>query len=194
LPPQPSSLRQILRKQRRQISHSRQQQHSQSIIQYIIHSPLYKNSHHIALYLAADGEVDLSSMIEQLFNDNKKIFLPIILSKKNSIMHFQLFDNETPLEKNCFGILEPVYQENRCIAVEHLDLILAPLVGFDEFGNRMGMGGGYYDRALQPLIDKQIKTQFFGIAHEFQKVQHLQANHWDIPLHGIITEERMTFF
>lgn len=183
-----------MREQRRQISNIEQQQHSESIIQRILHSQIYKDSQHIALYLPTDGEVDLSSMIEQLFSDNKKLYLPIILSSQDSVMYFADYDIETELEENCFGILEPVYQKNHIIAVKQLDLILAPLVGFDEHGNRMGMGGGYYDRALQDLKKENTKTQFFGVAHELQKVEALEPQDWDIPLHGIITEERLSYF
>ncbi|MCU7834233.1 MAG: 5-formyltetrahydrofolate cyclo-ligase [gamma proteobacterium symbiont of Taylorina sp.] len=187
-------LRQKLRNERRQISKSEQLLHAESIIQLIIHSQLYKSSQQIALYSATDGEIDLFPMIEQLFSDKKRVYLPVILSSRDSIMHFALYNSETQLEKNCFGIPEPVYQQEHIISVEQLDLILAPLVGFDEQGNRMGMGGGYYDRALQHLNTGTVKTQFFGVAHECQRTEHIQANDWDIPLHGIITEERLNYF
>lgn len=78
-----------------------------------------------------------------------------------------------------------------------LDLILAPLVGFDEFGNRMGMGGGYYDRALQHLQKRQFnccRTKYVGVAYELQKVQPMTPHHWDIPMHAVITEKQFTYF
>ena len=189
-----STLRQCIREKRRQISKAEQLQHSKAIIHHLIHSRLYQNSQNIALYLSTDGEVNLKSLISILFQDNKKVYLPIIISARQGIMKFTPYHHEKLLEKNCFGILEPHHEEKDLISIAQLDLILAPLVGFDESGNRMGMGGGYYDRALQNLNTGGSKTQFIGVAHELQKVEKLQAREWDIPLHGIITEKSFSYF
>ena len=191
---QQSTLRQSIRNKRRLISKQEQQQHSESIIHQLIHSQVYQNSYDIALYLSTDGEVDLNSLMSILFQDNKKVYLPIILSAQKGIMKFAPYHHEKLLEKNYLGILEPLYEDKDLVAIEQLDLILAPLVGFDESGNRIGMGGGYYDRALQNLKTGALKTQFIGVAHELQKVEKLQAREWDIPLHGIITEKRFSYF
>ena len=191
---QSSELRTSIRLQRREIPKIKQQLHAAAIIEQLLNSRLYHDSQYIALYLSTDGEVDISALIEQLFTDNKKVYLPVISPTRNGIMHFAAYQRETILEKNCFAILEPAYEERHLIPIEQLDLILAPLVCFDEFGNRMGMGGGYYDRALQHLKNREIKTQFFGIAHELQKVELLETHEWDIPLHGIITEKRLSYF
>ena len=71
-----------------------------------------------------------------------------------------------------------------------LDLILLPLVGFDLKGNRLGMGGGYYDRTLSYLRHRRfwIKPRLVGVAHECQKVDSLIARPWDIPLDAVVTE------
>ena len=191
---QTSSLRQHIREQRRQLSKLEQKQHSETIIQHLLRSRLYQYAQHIALYIANDGEIDLSSLMTKLLRDNKKVYLPIILSTKNATMSFAAYTKETLLEKNGFGILEPVYDKQHLIPIEQLDLILAPLVGFDESGNRMGMGGGFYDRALQHIKQGVSQTQFFGIAHELQKIEQLEAQKWDIPLNGVITEERLSYF
>ena len=195
---QSKSLRAKLREKRRKLDSIKQQQHANSISQYLLSSKLYNQSQHIALYLASDGEVDLSLLIQKLFTDQKKIYLPIILSPEKATMKFVTYSKETVLKKNCFGILEPIYEKEKdnkhFIAIEQLDLILAPLVGFDNKGNRMGMGGGYYDRALQHLKEGSSHTQFFGIAHELQNVEQLQPQTWDIPLNGIVTEKRLSYF
>ena len=192
------TLRQSLRQNRRHISRIKQHQHAQSIVQRIIHSKLYKHSRHIALYLSADGEVDLSSLINKLHAHYKKCYLPVILSRRQAIMGFAPYDKGTRLRKNCFGILEPVYQKKNLKTARQLDMVLAPLVGFDEQGNRMGMGGGFYDRALQHLKRQdtahRLWPKFVGIAHEEQKVTQLESHSWDIPLHVIVTERRLKYF
>jgi len=114
-------------------------------------------------------------------------------------MGFAPYEKNTRLKKNCFGVLEPRYQKKQLKTARQLDMILAPLVGFDEQGNRMGMGGGFYDRALQHLKGKKQAMKrkhpvFIGVAHEIQNVPQLDSQSWDIPLHAIVTERRFKYF
>ncbi len=174
-----------------------QQQHGRLISQRIIHSHFYKHARHIALYLHGDGEVDLSLLINKLHSYKKKCYLPVILSRQRATMAFAPYERHTRLRKNCFGILEPVYQKKQLKTARQLDLVLTPLVAFDAQGNRMGMGGGFYDRALQHLGTQQrrfLKPIVIGVAHEVQRVAQLQSHHWDIPLDAIVTENGMTLF
>lgn len=198
------TLRQRLRAGRRHLTKMKQHQHAQKITQRIIHSKIYKRSRHIALYLCADGEVDLSFLIHKLHSSSdsghsKKCYLPVIISKRQGIINFAPYEKHTRLRKNCFGILEPIYQKKQLKTALQMDLILAPLVGFDEQGNRMGMGGGYYDRALQHLKSGDLKSRplkpaFVGIAHETQYVQKIESHSWDITLNAIVTERRLSYF
>ncbi|MCP3852618.1 MAG: 5-formyltetrahydrofolate cyclo-ligase [Gammaproteobacteria bacterium] len=194
------SLRKKLRDERRSLSVVEQQRYAENIIQRVLHSSAYKDSRHIALYLPSDGEVDLSGLIKQLHNDGKHCYLPVILSKENASIAFAPFDEETVFQKNCFGISEPVFLKEQLKSAKQLDLILTPLVGFDEQGNRIGMGGGYYDRALQHLNEASSKTRYtikpmvYGIAYERQKIEQLQPQSWDVKLNAIVTEERLTLF
>ena len=197
-------MRKSLRIKRRHLSVIKQHQHAKIITRRIIHSQLFKRSRTIALYLSADGEVDLSALINKLHADSKKCYLPVILSRQHSIIAFAPYEKHTHLKKNCFGILEPVFHKKQLKTAKQIDLVLAPLVGFDEQGNRMGMGGGFYDRALQHLRTnsltpqhtkrRPLKPKVLGIAHELQKVAHLQSHNWDITLNAIVTEKRMSYF
>lgn len=191
---QAQTLRNNLRNKRRHLSAIKQQQHSKTIFKRIYHSRMYRRAKHIALYLSADGEVDLSLLINQLHAGSKKCYLPVIISKQHAIMAFAPYKKETPLTSNCFGILEPVFQRKQLKTARQLDLILAPLVGFDEQGNRIGMGAGFYDRALQNLTSNVLKPQFIGVAHELQKVSKLQSQDWDVALDAIVTERRLSYF
>lgn len=199
-----SQLRQRLRQKRRQLSAIEQQRHSLKITQRIIHSRFFKHSRHIAFYLPSDGEVDLTLLIQRLFKPfngrKKQCYLPVIVSRRDAIIRFAPFNQGSKMRKNCFAINEPVYQRRQLKSATHMDLILAPLVGFDAEGNRMGMGGGYYDRALQHLQPKSakghsiIKPRFVGIAHAIQKVEKLERQKWDIPLHAVVTEQALSYF
>jgi 5-formyltetrahydrofolate cyclo-ligase len=76
------------------------------------------------------------------------------------------------------------------VRAQQLDLVLLPLVGFDESGNRLGMGGGFYDHSLSFLRNRKIwrKPNLVGIAHDFQRVDSLEAKPWDMPLEAVITD------
>ncbi len=199
----PKQLRKTIRLARRQLSRIQKHQHSQVITRRIVHSRFYRYSRHIALYLSTDGEVDLAPLIRKLHSHyhgyNKKCYLPVILSRENGLMAFAPYNENTRLRKNSFGILEPVYQKKHLKSARQLDLILAPLVAFDRQGNRMGMGGGFYDRTLSHLKQhgrrpRKHHPMFVGIAHELQQVDALQIHSWDIPLYAIITERRLGYF
>ncbi len=107
-------------------------------------------------------------------------------------MVFQrLMPNES-LRPNRFGIAEPVYRPSRQRKVWTLDLVLMPLVGFDESGGRLGMGGGFYDRSLAYRSRRKNghKPTLLGLAHECQKVDKLPLERWDVSLHATVTDLR----
>jgi 5-formyltetrahydrofolate cyclo-ligase len=198
-PAQTYALRQSLRQQRRHLSRLVQHRHSNIICERFIHSRLFTHLHDIALYLSADGEVDLSPLINKLHSGTKRCYLPVILCKHSAGMAFAPYDKNTPLRTNHFGILEPVYQKKHLRNARQLDVILTPLVGFDNQGNRMGMGGGFYDRALAHLVNnktgrKSVRPRVIGIAHELQRLEAIQQRPWDIPLQAVITERQFQYF
>ena len=82
------------------------------------------------------------------------------------------------------------------VRAQDLDLILMPLVSFDDNGNRLGMGGGFYDRSLEFLRHRTRwhKPQVFGIAYDFQRINGLTPDPWDIPLQGVITDRAVYLY
>ena len=193
------SLRQKLRIQRNDLSIEQQNQHAQKIAQNFLQSQYFATNQSIAAYLSTQGEADLETIIRAIQQHSTKIcYLPVILSIQNAQMLFAPYHSQTELKANSFGILEPIYKHNELKKAADLDLILAPLVGFDDKGHRIGMGGGYYDRALQHLrnssTNTQIKPHYVGMAHALQEVSHLEQYPWDIPLNAIITEHELRHF
>ena len=139
--------------------------------------------HSVALYMANDGEIDGKYLIDFLVRQGKKIYLPVLFKKK---MHFSPLDKKTL--KNRFGIQEPIFKN--CTHAKKINLILMPAVAFDKNGNRMGMGGGFYDRTLD-FTKKQKNMRLpkiYALAHHFQKINHINARAWDIKPLGIISE------
>ena len=183
-------LRQQIREQRRQLSAGQQSQHAEQLSQRIVQQAVFINSQHIAAYLSNDGEIDPAGIIEQAWNLGKKVYLPVLSAHENSLL-FAPYEKDSPMCKNQFGIDEPDSLPEHWLKAEHMDLILLPLVAFDEQGNRMGMGGGFYDRSLSSIRTQNKNTQLIGLAHEIQKVAQLEAQSWDIPLDAIATENML---
>ena len=186
-----AEIRQIKRKQRRLLSSSAQLQHAQALCQNTTKEKTWRYSQHIALYLANDSEIDPYLLIEHAHFMGKKIYLPILAPLKNSL-YFAPYEAGGSLKLNRFKILEPVCQPSKWKTARQLDLLLLPLVAFDTHGNRMGMGGGFYDHTLAYMQHRRFckKPTLVGLAHEIQKVGQLNSQSWDIPLDYIITEKR----
>jgi len=190
-----AEIRQLVRSQRQNLSADTQQQHSTALCQHIIKHKKYRNSSHIACYLANDGEIDPSPLIEHAWFAEKKVYLPVLSPIKNSL-YFAPYEQGTRFKHNRFNIAEPICHPSDWVKAAQLDLLLLPLVAFDENGNRIGMGGGFYDRTLAYLQHRRYwrKPVLMGLAHEIQKVASLETQSWDIPLDCIVTESKTTSF
>jgi len=183
-------LRQQKREQRRQLSPSEQAQHAEQLTERLLNHNAFVSSQHIAVYLANDGEIDPVHIIEQAWELGKQVYLPALSAHENSLL-FAPYEKNSSMCRNQFGIDEPNSSPEHWLKAEHMDLILLPLVAFDKQGNRMGMGGGFYDRSLANIREQKKSIQLIGLAHEVQKTLQLEAESWDIPLDAIATEDRL---
>ncbi|WP_159287438.1 5-formyltetrahydrofolate cyclo-ligase, partial [Klebsiella pneumoniae] len=104
----------------------------------------------IALYLANDGELNTQPLIEWLWQQGKQVYLPVLHPFAKGHLLFLHYHTHTPMDKNRYGIAEPKLDQRLICPVRELDIIGTPLVAFDQSGQRLGMGGGYYDRTLAP--------------------------------------------
>lgn len=179
-------LRQHLRQQRRSLSAQQQLAASENLSQHFAQLPELVESQHIAAYLASDGELDLSPCIELIWGQGKQCYLPRVTSA--SQMEFRGYQQNSELQNNRYGIAEPSDSAS-LISPEQLDLVLLPLVGFSRDGGRLGMGGGFYDRAFAFKAHNHSKPTLIGVAHSLQEVEQLPIESWDIPLSAIITEQ-----
>ena len=114
----------------------------------------------------------------------KRLALPVIGRWGN--MSFRAYDATTPLAANAYGIEEPV-AGGRPLSTLSLDVVLTPLVAFDGNGNRLGMGGGYYDRHFG-AAPTSLRPLLIGVAHQLQCAPSLPAAPWDVPLDAVLTE------
>ena len=132
-------------------------------------------------YYPYNHEVDAIKILKNFEKLNYQISLPKI--KKNSQMDFFHWSMKDPLEINKYGIPEPTSRK-----IVHPNILLVPLVAFDKNFNRVGYGGGFYDRYIQKIkIRKKVVT--IGLAYSFQKVEEFIVNEHDIRLDLIITNK-----
>lgn len=185
-----SSLRSNLRAQRRAIPSSQQRQRAAQVHLALANHPWFRRAQHIAFYLANDGELDPLLLLQHAWRMGKTVYLPVVQGKPPR-MQFRVYQRGDRLTPNRFGIGEPPPRRRQCSA-KQLDMVLMPLVGFDLEGNRLGMGGGFYDRALAPV--RYWGPKRLGLAHALQQVPRLPIEPWDIPLHGIITDRAIHYF
>jgi len=136
----------------------------------------------IAGYYPSNYEVDVLYFLKQASKKNYKIALPIIRPSNN--MKFQPWIFESPLYINNFGILEPQNLKKEIVP----DLVMVPLVSYDNKLNRIGYGKGYYDRILKKINKIKKRAIFLGIAYSFQKCANIPTNKHDFKLDYIFTE------
>ena len=143
-----------------------------------------------ACYYPTKDEFDCLPIMEKIWAANKNCYLPCLVE---NTLSFVLYQQHDKLQPNQYRILEPV--TNKKIALEELDIVICPLVGFDSKGNRLGMGAGYYDRTLEKIRQQKIKKCYLsGLAYEIQYVAILPKDSWDVMLDSIITEKKVIVF
>lgn len=179
-----NQLRQQIRKTRANLTALQQQQAEDSITQQALALIEERNAQHIALYISFDGEISTDKLIKILWAQGKQVYLPVLHPFNPNHLLFLRYLPDTPMLKNKFGIWEPKLNVQNVLPLDELDILFTPLVAFDKQGNRLGMGGGFYDRTLQNWQN----TSFIpvGLAHQCQQVEQLPTEVWDVPLHQIL--------
>ena len=132
-------------------------------------------------YYPYNYEIDILQILKKF--EKKKFIITLPKIRKNSQMNFYQWSINDPLVINEFGIPEPISK-----MVKHPDVLLVPLVAFDKNFNRIGYGGGFYDRYIKK-IKKKKKVLTIGFAYSFQKVKKIPTNKHDIRLDFIITNK-----
>ena len=180
-------LRQMLRARRRALTAAQQARAALGLVDRIGHQHVFRNARHIAFYIANDGELDPKPLVRRALALGKHCYLPV-LDRHSSAMRFALYRPGDKLQRNRFGIPEPLQRVPR-IAGAELDLVCLPLVGFDLRGNRLGMGGGFYDRTFDYRRHyPKAAPALIGLAHQCQQVSALETQSWDVPVDMIVTD------
>ncbi len=188
--PSPDHIRRTVRARRREIPPPQRRRAARELAHRVSTLKLFSTAHHVAGYLAVDGEMDPAPLLERAWAMSKSVYLPVLTGQPQAHMLFAPYGPDSTLKPNRFGIPEPVVPHEAVLPPQRLDLVLAPLVAFDEHGSRIGMGGGFYDRTFAFLAnpDHLRKPRLLGLAYELQRYPELERQDWDVPLDGIATE------
>jgi len=188
--------RQILRdyvvSQRNALTRDQLRAASRDMLLLLESTPEYHHALHVAAYWPVRGEMDVTPVIDQSLRYNKHVYLPVI--GDDQTLYFAPYSGEdTPMEKNRYGIPEPQVDKSSLVSPRNLDLVLVPLTVFDSSGHRLGMGGGYYDRTFAFLNEEpdMVAPCLVGAAHEFQHTSELPTHPWDVPLRLTVTEQQV---
>ncbi|MBW9432992.1 5-formyltetrahydrofolate cyclo-ligase [Atlantibacter hermannii] len=187
--PLPLSTRQQIRQQirlrRKSLTHEQQTQAAQQAAARMMGFAPVVEAQTVAAFLSFDGELDTRPLIEGLWRAGKKVYLPVLHPFSAGNLLFLRYFPDSDLVLNHFKIHEPALDVRHVLPLNKLDVLITPLVAFDATGQRLGMGGGFYDRTLQNWRAHGLFP--VGYAHDCQQVDALPVEKWDIPLPAVIT-------
>lgn len=180
-------LRQAMRDARREITNQKLQLASDQLARTAARFAPLRRAKRLASYRAFAGEVDPRPLERQL---NASIYLPRITNFRLGKMQFYIEPVQS--QTNSLGISEPLGL-GQPMQLTHCDLVLLPLVAFQRDGARLGMGSGFYDRALSFRHNRHAvkRPLLIGLAHDFQETDQLQSEPWDVSLNAIITNREL---
>ncbi|MEX0552089.1 5-formyltetrahydrofolate cyclo-ligase [Klebsiella grimontii] len=181
-------IRQQIRLRRRALTPEQQTQFALLAADRMMAYPPVLLAHTVAVFLSFDGELDTRPLIDQLWRAGKRVYLPVLHPFSPGNLLFLHYHPSSDLVVNRLKIREPKLDVRDVLPLSQLDVLVTPLVAFDADGQRLGMGGGFYDRTLQNW--RQHRLQPVGYAHDCQQVDALPTEQWDIPLPAVITPSK----
>lgn len=191
--------RKTFTKQRRQLGFAQRRRMANQAARQLNRRFLSRKCQHIGMYVDDFGELPILPLFLWAKKRGKTVYLPVVFGKK--LLFRKVAGSricKARFAKHRLGMQQP--QHGRAVSVRRLDVLFLPLVAADKEGNRMGMGGGFYDRTLAPVAKfathkKAIKKPVrVGWAYDFQVVEKLPSRQWDIPLHQLVTTSVHYFF
>ena len=184
-------LRQKFLAKRLAISAAQRMQTADAIAQQLVNLPEWPTANYIAGYWATRGEVPLH--IVQMRVQTPKVWcLPII--QQDRTLKFAPWRSGDDLVSNQYGIPEPDISPTSALDASTPSIILLPLLAYTNRGERLGMGGGYYDRSFAFRHDQAAPPLLIGIAYSDQEAEHLPSEEWDVKLDMVINEREVLRF
>jgi len=183
-----SALRKDVAMCRKQLSRQEAAAKSRCIQKRLCQLADFTENHCILFYAAYQKEVRTQEAIQTALQQGKKVVLPLIDLQDKKLILFQVYHYPQDVEEGCFSIPQPRKERQRVVPLECIDLVILPGIAFDLQGNRLGYGGGYYDRLLSA---KHSATTLIGLAYELQIVEDIPNLSHDVQADKVITEKRV---
>ncbi|WP_158589166.1 5-formyltetrahydrofolate cyclo-ligase [Alginatibacterium sediminis] len=180
--------RQQLRRARQNLTIEQKQQESAQVLGRLFNMPQIQHAKMIASYQSSNEELQTKAINQTLEHGCQQYCLPILHPFRPGHLLFQKHDSTTKMRRNKFGLDEPALDARHVVPLKDVNVMLVPLVGFDDKCQRIGMGGGYYDRSLIWLNPSCITI---GLAFECQKTTHIDVQAWDQSLDFVITSRQV---
>lgn len=190
------NLRQAYRERRLALSADQQAYAALELLKQYKQSVLFRKATKVAIYLSFNGEINTTTLIEYFWSHQVRVYVPVLHPFSKGCLLFQEYTAATKMKQNRFGIQEPKLDSRFVCPIADLDILFTPLVAFDLKGNRLGMGGGFYDRTLSGLNQNKNreKPTIVGLAHDIQATDELPTECWDIPLPHVLTPSKLYSF
>ena len=180
-------MRQCKRNLRAALSPAQLDQAAAALLQKIVALEAYRDAQRLAVYFAVNGEIGLDPVIDHALAAGKRVYLPNLDQQS---LRFSPYFRAQKMRINKFRLPEPDVGDEEMLQAAELDLVLAPLVVFDANRNRIGMGGGFYDRSFALRKDPAVlRPVLIGVAHELQKVDQIVPEDWDVRLDMVVTDK-----
>ena len=176
-----ASLRDQIKQQSRLITEDEARRSDELIIRNVLQLPEYLQASVVFCFVGTSSEINTIPLLEDILAQKKCLAVPRCIS--SGIMSAFIITNLTELEKGAYGILEP---KKSCpvISPDQIDFAVVPCIACDKQGNRLGKGGGYYDRFM---LNKLYKTA--SICRKKFLQDHIPTEKWDQKVDIVITEE-----
>ncbi len=184
---QKNHLRARIKHQRNTLTKPFMERSALALLGHLSAAKVIEEHQNLAFYLPIKGEISCWPLIEYAKSLDKNCFLPKVFPNKKRGMWFLPYEDKASIAKGAFGILEPTANIKDAIRPSQLDVIFMPLVAFDNQGNRVGMGGGYYDSVLSNFKQQQKRPLLIGLAYNFQQVSQVPLQSWDISMDAVAT-------
>jgi len=158
-------------------------QKSAAVCEHLLGLPEVRAAGAVLVYAPLPDEVDVEPVFRALKRAGARTLLPKCVRKTRVLLCVEVDDLEHGVARGTYGILEP--ESDRAVARDELDVIVVPGRAFDRAGNRLGRGGGYYDRLL---MDPQLRALRCGVAFDCQFFEAVPATPLDVPMDAVVTE------
>ena len=190
---QKSSLRKDLRSKRRSMSAADHGRRSAQAAKTLARLPMFKSGARVAVYLPFDRETDTAPLIAAARRRRVRLYVPVVSDRRHRRLRFYPLTAKT--RRGEFGIAVPA-RNLKSVSPRWFDGIVVPLVGIDAKGRRLGMGGGFYDRALDFRRRRRHWNgpRLVGFAFDCQRTESGFAEPWDLRLDSLATESGLTIY